>query len=112
MTQHLNLGKVCDILKSLYEKAEAAKTELELSASDRILSRREEGLKNYARCLREYLERYNNVKEGLLEFIDKATLLDFIVEQGASDPAIFIDLALKIGVANNWASLPIRGYRG
>ncbi|MCR4430640.1 MAG: hypothetical protein NUV45_06435 [Tepidanaerobacteraceae bacterium] len=111
MTQHFNPGKVCDILKSLYEKAEAAKTELELSGSDRILTRREEGLKNYARCLREYLERYNNIKEGLLEFTDKEKLLDFIIEQAASDPAMLIDLAHKIGVVNSWGGIPIRGYR-
>jgi hypothetical protein len=111
MSEHLNPRQVCDILKNLYEKAETVKAELELSASDRILTRREEGLKAYERYLREYQERYNSAKAGLLEFIDKEKLLDFIIELGASDPAIFIDLAFKIGVANSWAGLPIRGYR-
>lgn len=111
MSEHFDPRKVCDVLKSLYEKAETLKAELELSASDRILTRRAKGIEDYARYLREYQERYNTAKAGLLEFIDKAVLLDFIMEQAASDPAIFIDLALKIGVANSWAGLPTRGYR-
>jgi len=111
MNKQLSPWQVCDILKSLYKKAETLKTELELSVSDRILTRREEGLKAYEKYLREYMEYYNSQKVGLLEFIDKEKLLDFIIEQGASDPAIFIDLALKIGVSNSWTSFPVQGYR-
>jgi len=109
MEKALSSYQVCDIIKSLYQKAENIKTELELTASDTILSRREQGFADYKKFLNEYLERYNAEKVGLLEYIDKETLLDFIVEEAVSTPGLFIDLALKIGVANQWSNFPTRG---
>ena len=111
MSEKLDQREMCSIIKHLFERAENVKVELELSAGDTILSRRKKGLEDYQKYLMEYQGCYEHQKEVLLESIEKEVLLDFLIEQAVIHPGLFIDLALKLGISNQWSSFPGRGIR-
>jgi hypothetical protein len=103
--------ELCNRIKNLFEKAENVKVELELSAGDTVLFRRAKGLEDYQKCLMEYYNRYNTDRENLLKSIGKEVLMDFIAEQAVSHPGLYIDLAIKLNISNQWGSFPGRGIR-
>lgn len=109
--EKLSPRELCSRIKNLYERAESVKAELELSAEDTVLARRAKGIEDYQKCLADYQGCYEQCRDDLLESMQKEVLLDFLIEEAVSHPSLFIDLALKLNISNQWSSFPGRSIQ-